>query len=584
MAGNLDHVNLHLVQTLEDAEAFMRWLGERRTVLGVDTETSGLRPESHKIRLIQFGDLNTGWAIPWERWSGLAEQVFNEYEGDFVLHNSKFDVRFITNALGTSWDWSRTHDTMAMAHLLDPLRSKGLKPLAAMLVDAKAVAAQRSLQDGMDANKWTWDTVPIDFPPYWLYAAMDPVLTCHIYEKLAPDIHTEQHRDVYDLEMGTTRVIAKMEAKGARVNLEYCETKQRELMSYVQEAREWLRAEHGIQNATSNAQLISFFEQNNIQMLDKKTDSGAQSLDKEVLNSVDHIVAEVVLNIKKAEKNTGPYFKNFLHLADSNERVHPNIWTMGTRTARMSIDTPALQTLPRKDPTVRTAFVPSEGNVLITCDYDQIEARLTAHFSQDPGLIAAFASEEDFFCRIASDIFGEPISKNDPRRQLTKNTVYGKLYGAGVDKMAQTAKVNFDQMEAVVAGFDSKFPGVTSLQRKIVNLGSSRKKDSGRGYVVTPYGRMLFSDPGKEYTLVNYLIQSHAAEILKRKIVDLDAVLDEDWMILPVHDEVVFDVPQEHSTEALRIIEETMQDTTGYLVPITTSGDILDTDWGQKYR
>jgi DNA polymerase-1 len=162
--------------------------------------------------------------------------------------------------------------------------------------------------------------------------------------------------------------------------------------------------------------------------------------------------------------------------------------------------------------------------------------------------------------------------------------VYGKLYGAGVDKMAQTAKVNFDQMEAVVAGFDSKFPGVTSLQRKIVNLGSSRKKDSGRGYVVTPYGRMLFSDPGKEYTLVNYLIQSHAAEILKRKIVDLDAVLDEDWMILPVHDEVVFDVPQEHSTEALRIIEETMQDTTGYLVPITTSGDILDTDWGQKYR
>jgi DNA polymerase-1 len=291
-----------------------------------------------------------------------------------------------------------------------------------------------------------------------------------------------------------------------------------------------------------------------------------------------------VLNIRKAEKTVGPYFRNFMELADANDRVHPNIWTMGTRTARMSITDPALQTLPRKDPTVRTAFIPSEGNVLITCDYDQIEARLTAHFSQDPGLIAAFGGEDDFFCTIASTIFNEPISKKDQRRQLTKNTVYGKIYGAGPAKMAQTAKVPLEQMEYGVHSFDARFPGVVQMQRQIGDIAQKRLHEEGSAYIHTPTGRRMVADDEKGYTLVNYLIQCHAAEILKRKMLELDAAGADDWMILPVHDELVFDVPADEQHDALRLIQATMADLTSYAVPITASGDILTTDWGEKYR
>ena len=579
----LSHVNLEYVDSFEKLGRFMTWLGEKRRFLGVDTETSGFSPERERIRLIQFGDLNRGWAIPWERWSGAALEAIDKYDGPLVLHNSKFDTRMITHHSDIQWPWHRTHDTMAMAHILNPLRLKGLKPLAGQLVDMQAVQAQRLLDDAMSENKWTWATIPIDFPYYWIYAAMDPVLTCYLAEHFMDDIDSK-YRDVYDLEMGTTRIIANMESKGARVDLAYAEMKQTQLLTWSGQARDWLRDQHGLDNPNSGVQLLDFFKRNQIEIPVKRTKGGAQSLDKEVLEGIDHIVAETVLKVRHAEKNVGPYFKNFLWMADDNDRVHANIWTMGTRTARMTITEPALQTLPRKDPTVRTAFIPSEGGVLLTCDYDQIEARLTAHFSKDPGLIHAFSLPEDFFCTIAGQIFQEEISKKDPRRQLTKNTVYGKLYGAGIEKMAQTAHVPFQQMEAVVNGFDLRFPGVKQMQRDIANAAQKRRLDEGIAYVTTPTGRVMMSDDDKDYTLTNYLIQCHAAEILKRKIIELDAMGMGPYMILPVHDEIVFDVPEDEAQNALHIINTTMPDLTSYAVPITASADILTSDWGAKYR
>lgn len=582
--GVLDHVQLKLVRNFDDLCEFMRWVGERRDgeVMGVDTETGGFHMERDRLRMAQFGDKSTGWAIPWEKWNGAITEVIEKYEGQMVLHNSKFDARFITHHGGIKWPWHRTNDTMTMAHLMDPLRPKGLKPLSAMLVDPKAAMAQRMLDDAMKDNRWTWDTVPLDFPYYWIYAAMDPVLTCHIYAQLAPTVLTK-YRDVYDLEMGVTRVIAGMEARGARVDLDYCARTTTRLQEYCHEARQWLGDQYGLHKQTDMS-LLKFFQDNGVPMLHKMTSSGSrQALDKEVLASIDHPVAKTILQIRKAEKNVGPYFKNFLELADDNDRVHPNIWTMGTRTARMSITTPALQTLPRKDPTVRTAFIPSDGNVLITCDYDQIEARLTAHFSEDEGLTNAFKGADDFFCTIASAIFGQPISKKDPRRQLTKNTMYGKIYGAGIEKMAQTAGVPYEVMEPVARGLDQRFPGILLLQRRIGAMARSRAALDGVASIETPTGRRLVADDGKDYTLMNYLIQSHAAEILKRKIVELDIILP-DTMILPVHDELVFDVPADGAEDVRRMIENAMADHTNYRVPITASSDLLDTDWGQKYR
>ena len=582
MSGALDHVTLTLVDSFAKAEAFMRWLGERRDVLGVDTETSGLEIESNTIRLIQFGDLDQGWAIPWGRWSGVALEALDKYRGGLVLHNSKFDVRHITHQSDYVWPWDRTDDTMSMAHLIDPLRLKGLKPLAGSLIDPRAQGAQRLLDEGMKDNKWDWASVPIEYPYYWMYAALDPVLTCHLYKRFKPEV-SARYAYPYELEMGTTRVIADMERRGARIDPAYCDVTSRMLMDYAHTARDWAMHEYGLVNAGSNMKIIEILESQGI-VFTKATKGGGVSLDKEVLESIDHPLADVIVKIRFAEKMANTYLGNFMSGRDANDRLHCNIWTMGTRTARMSVTNPALQTLPRKDPLIRSAFVPSEGNVLITCDYDQIEARLMAHFSKDPGMIAAFGGEDDFFCAIASTIFNTPIDKKDPRRQLTKNTIYGKLYGAGPKTMAATAKVPLEQMEFVVNSFDARFPGVVQMQRQINDIAKSRRNSEGVAYISTPTGRRMVADDDKDYTLTNYLIQCHAAEILKRKIIELDAVGLGEYMILPVHDEIVFDIPADMQEEGLRTIQETMADLTTYAVPITASGDILQTSWGDKYR
>jgi DNA polymerase-1 len=577
-------VELHLVRSMDDLFEFKRWLGESRDILCYDTENTGFSPERDHVRMAQFGDMHTGWAIPFERWGGAALEVLKTYEGTIGAHNLKYDARMtMAEEPSLVWPWHRSHDSMNMAHILNSRRTKGLKPLAGMLIDPEAVAAQRQLDQGMHANKWNWSTVPIDFPPYWIYAAMDPVLTSHMLDIMLPQMGPYQY--VYDLEMGTTRAIAKMEQRGMRIDTDYVIKKNAELQDYVARATDWLHNEFKITSVNSGAQLIRYFESEGIEIPDKKTNGGAQSMDKSVLEQIPHVVAETVLAIKKADKTIGPYFSNFIEMVDAEDRVHPNVWTLGARTGRMSVSEPALQTLPRKDPTVRTAFIPSEGNAIVTCDFDQIEARLMAHFSESQALIDAFNRPEDFFLQMASQIYAvEVADKKDPRRQLSKNGTYGKIYGAGIDKMAETAGVSSEQMQAVMGRFDALYPEVKRMQKQITTLGATRLRQEGEGYIKTPYGRRLSSDPGKEYTLVNYLIQGHAAELMKRKIIDLDTLLDDGMLLLPVHDEIVCDVPREDADELSHVIADSMADRTNYKVPITCGTDVLMDNWGEKYR
>ena len=278
MDSKLAHVNLELVTDFDKAGEFMRWLGERRNVLGVDTETGGVTgPHLNALRLIQFGDLDTGWAIPWETWSGLAIDALNRYDDKIVLHNSQYDARFIMHHSGRHlkrWKWENTHDTMTMAHLVDPLRPKALKKLARKHVDPYAAAGQPELDAAMKANRWTWATVPVDLEAYWVYGALDPVLTAHLYEYFEPQI--SPYQQVYDVEMATLRIVSNMMLKGARIDLDYCITKREELVNYAVQARDWLAIQYGILNIGSAKQLITGLETAGIDLSNApKTDSGA---------------------------------------------------------------------------------------------------------------------------------------------------------------------------------------------------------------------------------------------------------------------------------------------------------------------
>jgi DNA polymerase-1 len=489
------------------------------------------------------------------------------------------------------WDppWSKIDDTLTMAHLTNPLRPRGLKALANRLVDPRASAGEQVLHDGMRKQSWTWATVPLEFAPYWCYGALDPVLTCHIWAKLAPQV-TASYSKVYDLEQGVSRILAMMMLKGMKIDVTYTEEKLATIRQYAHDVREWLLTEHLVRSPMSGREIAAALEAQG-QVIEWHTEHGLPQIDKEALgfyrdNPVTPAVRELcntVLTVRHSEKMAGTYLENLLKLRDRDDLVHASIWGLGARTGRMSITDPALQTLPRDDLIVRGAFIPRPGNVFISCDYSQIEMRLAAHFAQDPGLAQAFKAADtqgkDFFAEIASELFREPVLKSDRRRQMVKNMGYARLYGAGVAKMALTAGVTLQQMRPVYDAFNARYPGLSMLTDRI--LMEARENDPPS--ILTPLGRKLVADRGREQTqMVNALIQGHAAEILKQAVLNLDAAGFGDKMLLPVHDELLFEVPAEDAEEAAITICRIMEDHENYAIPITASPSIMTERWQGK--
>lgn len=570
-----------------------RWLGERREVLGLDTETSGLDPYAPgaKLRLVQIGDHTRGWAVPWEQWGGAAMECINAWEGPITLHNAAFDVRWMQIHAGWTPPWHRLHDTMIMAQIDNPLGSGALKQLAVQHVDRRANAGEIMLKEAMSKQGWGWENIPVDYEPYWAYGALDPVITAHLWSHFRTDL---KYPRVYDLEMAARRVVSKMEDNGSRIDIAYCERKYDELERFVEQSKAWAKENWGI-SIGSAQQLVKFFTQNLEQEIERTTKSGAPSADKAQLMlfaNGDHQAAaqaaRFILQVRKADKLASSYFKNFLNM-HNNGILHPSIKTLGARTGRMSMTNPALQTLPKGEATVRDAFIPHEGHVMVSSDYSQIEMRLMAHFSTDANLQRAFIEADesggDFFVELGKQIYGDPtFNKKDKRRGLVKNTMYGKAYGAGVTKMAETAGVAHEQMRAVVDAVDRAYPGLKQFQSQVEDVGMRREKEEGQGYVITPFGRRLPADEGRVYSLTNYMLQGHAAEILKDALVRMDAAGLGDYMLLPVHDEVIFSVPEEDCTDVMKVIGESMSVMEGYAVPMPADPEGPLDRWGTKYR
>jgi len=607
-AGALGNVQLHLVNTVEKAQEFLSWLGERRPhngTVAIDIET-GERPGNPKtdafspwhgdIRLAQVGDGMTGWSIPWEEWSGVFYQGMNNYSGPVVCHNIAFEARWF--AVKSRWKlpWHIAHDTMLMAHVIDPLGSGALKRLAALHVDNRSVALQDTLSNAFAENGWTWGTVPIDYQPYWAYGAMDPVLTMRIFDKFWPQVQPgSAYSEPYELEMATRRIATRMEVNGARVDLDYSREKLNQLVDFTSQAKEWVKKTYSGTSITSNVQLVRLFESLGAEITEV-TPSGQKSMTKDQLkmfvrdgSGAVQQLAELVLQQRKADKLASSYFSNFL---DSNVDglVHPSIRTLGARTGRMSITEPALQTLPSGDATVRRAFVPrDEDHFIVTSDLDQVEFRITASLSGDKDLIELFRNADatggDTFTEIMRQVYADnTLQKSDKRRKLIKGVVYGKLYGAGVDKMALTAGVSSVQMKEVVDAFDSNYPGVKNLQRQIEDVGMRRLRTEGRGYVLTRTGRRLPCDDNRVYSLTNYLVQASAAEIFKQNLVKLDQADLTENLIVPVHDEIVLQAHQDDVAEVMQTVKECMTTTEGWPISLTSGVDGPYVNWGAGYE
>jgi len=606
MSSSMDNVKLDLVDSVDQAQAFLSWLGERRphNAVSIDIETGELpgNPRDHalspwhgRIRLVQVGDGEHGWAIPWDRWAGVFYQGMAAFDGPIVCHNIAFEAKWFDVQSDWTLPWHKAHDTMIMAQLIDPLGSGALKRLASLHIDGRAAQLQAGLDQSMAENGWTWGTVPTSFQPYWAYGALDTVITMRLWEKFwdqcAPG---RPYSQAYELEMAARKVVTRMEINGARIDLDYSRRKFDELNAYGEQVKDWARSHYGGLGITSNIQLVRQFEAMGGNITEV-TASGQKAVNKDQLqlfmrDGTPEIqqLADIVLKQRKADKLANTYFKNFIE-DNVNGFVHPSVKTMGARTGRMSITAPALQTLPKGDDTVRRAFIPKdEDHVIVTSDLDQVEFRMFSSLSQDPNLISLFnladATGSDPFTEIGREIYQDPtMQRSDKRRNLIKGVIYGRLYGAGVPKQAITAGVPEGQMRAVSDAFDIRFPGMAMFQKQVEDVGMRRLRAEGQGYVNTWTGRRLPCDEDRVYTLVNYLVQGGAAEVFKSNLIKLDQADLTELLIVPVHDEIVLNAPREDAAEIMQTVKECMTTTEGWAIPLTSGIDGPLETWGDKY-
>lgn len=583
---SLDDVQLHLVNDIDTALELKRWLGERHDgELSFDTETSGLSPERDRVRLAQIGDSRCGWAIPWERWGGVFEEMISSYDGRLIAHNATFDLAMLDGE-NLRIDRSRVDDTMLMAHVLDPINSIALKSLATRLVDQRASVLQGELAN----TDWTWATVPVDYQPYWTYGAMDPVLTSQLHGVLSPRLDELSCRPAYELEVAASFVVERMERNGVPIDVEYAQAKRVEFEERTAKLAARCGAEFGCQPG-QNQRIAEVLRTFGIE-LTEMTPGGQYKLDKEVLGDIEHPLVDLVLEHRRLTKLASTYLRHF-----NAELLHPSINSVGARegkgqgvrTGRMSMDTPNFQNLPRKADAspeaieVRNSVCAPPGHKLISCDFSQIEQRILAHLLArlgDFGLVRAFESPDDFFTAMARVIHEDPtIQKSDERRQRTKNFAYASAYGAQDAKLAITAGISMEQLQRVKTVL---YPGIGAFGEQVQRAAMQRSVAEGYPYVTSFLtGRRFRPEPGAGlYVLTNYLIQGVAAELFKMKLVEMANLGLDEYMILPIHDEIILCAPDEDVADVCRQVESVMNDSTLLLAPITAEATVAQR-WGE---
>lgn len=594
---SLDGVQVHLVDDVETAYECKRWLSALDKV-AVDTESDGLDKDVCKARLVQFGDARQAYAIPIEQpgWSALVVELLTSFDGLFIAHNLVFDDAMLRNALGVGLPEDRSDDTRLKAHVLESTGSLALKSLAKRHVDPRAGMLQDDLSDVMTKSGWTWGTIPLDYEPYWSYGALDTVLTYQLDDYLDPLVQREAPAS-YQLELAVAWVCERMERRGVLVDRDYTRAFADELSDYMERAEAWCRSEYGLYPG-SNRDVITRLQRDGVEFT-QYTKGGAIALDKDVLAGIDHPLAQTVLGRRQAQKMVGTYLENYLTMSERDGRIHPSINTVGgmgkspfepggssgVRTGRMSSSNPNIQNVPTRGKAskrIRRCFIASPGNTWIKCDADQIEMRVMAHMAQDQHMIDAFISDGDFFTNQARALFDEPnFQKSDSRRQIVKNGNYAKIFGAGITKFAATAGVSEAVARSFMQRFDAMFADVPRWIRQVERDALQRLNDDGDAYIRSPLtNRKHVADAGKLYTLVNYVVQGTAGEILKQKIVEADQAGLGEFMIFPVHDEIDFDVPTDQLDDTLTTLLDVVNDDQLLNVPLTWSADV-GPNWGE---
>ena len=566
-------VNTKDYELVNTKDKLLKWVKdiEKHKFVAVDTETNSL--DTMKAELVGISlCISPGCAcyIPIKHQNASEEQLklddvlttlkplLEDTSIKKVGQNIKYDSHIFLN-----YNISLkgiTDDTMLMSYVLESNQNHGMNKLSSKYLNHNCISYESLVGKGV--NQLTFDQVTLE--DALIYAAEDADITMQLYKIMCQKLIKDKSLNkIYQtIEIPAMEALIQIERNGVLVESKILGRQSNELgeQLLLLEKKAFELAGQPF-NLSSPKQLQEIlFEKLGIKPI-KKTPSGTPSTSEEVLVELaqDYPLPKIILEFRSLAKLKSTYTDKLPRMINNNtKRVHTSYNQAVAITGRLASSDPNLQNIPIKTSEgrkVREAFVAPKGHKILSADYSQIELRIMAHLSKDKGLIKAFKNNEDVHTITASEIFNCKIqSVTAEQRRYAKVINFGLIYGMGVYGLAKNLNIERAAAQNYIERYFSKYPSVRQYME------FTKEEARRNGYIETFFGRKLWVPDingsngmrraAAERAAINGPMQGTAADLIKMAMVAVaDWIKKEDAlkgkMIMQVHDELVFEVPDE---------------------------------------
>jgi len=583
-------------EVVTEAATFERWLGEieRAELVAFDCETTGLDPMRSKLVGLSFATApGVACYVPLaHRYPGAPDQLpfaetlarltpwFADASRQKMGQNVKYDQHVLANhglqLRGVA------HDTLLESYVLEAHRPHDLDNLAWRHLNVKTTTYAEVC--GRGAKQIEFDQVSI--ADAGAYAAEDTDIALQLHGSLSPHLRADPKLDhVYAaIEMPVREVLFRMERNGVMLDGALLAAQGRELggkiMALEQQAFQLAGQPFNLGSPKQLGEIL--FDKMKLPTV-RKTATGQPSTDEDVLTQLaaDYPLPKVLLEHRALSKLKSTYTDKLPQMVNPDTgRVHTTFSQATAVTGRLASTEPNLQNIPVRTAEgrrIREAFIAPPGSVILSADYSQIELRIMAHLSSDPALLRAFHEGADIHRATAADIFGVPLADvtTDQRRYI-KAVNFGLIYGMSAFGLAQQLGIERGAAAQFIEKYFQQYPGVATYMRE------TRDFARAHGYVETVFGRRLWladinagGGPRRaaaERAAINAPMQGTAADLVKLAMIAVHDWIEREGLatklVLQVHDELVFEVPEAELARVRSELPERMTSVAALSVPL----------------
>jgi len=591
-----DAVDYQLAVTEKEIQAVVNELKDAK-VLCFDTETNGPDPiTANLVGISLCAKAGVAWYIPANVKGSLDLSELHEILGPLfenpdslkIAQNYKFD-ELVMNRAGFEVKGD-VFDTMVAAYLVDASQKLSMDALAKTYLDYEPVPITTLI--GKGKKQKTMDQIP--YEEITDYACEDADITLQLYNVLKEKLEEDELLEISkEIEFPLIRVLAAMEEKGVKIDVDMLKLFSKELTGDLRELTEKIYEKTGEEfNINSTQQLGEVLFEKMELPAGKKTKTGRYSTAESVLSKLanDYEVPSLVLDYRGLKKLQSTYVDALPKLVNKETgRIHTDFNQTVAATGRLSSSNPNLQNIPirtKRGREIRKAFVPEEGYKMLAADYSQVELRVIASISGDENMIRAFKNGEDIHARTAKEIFDlESLDDVDGnQRRKAKEVNFGIPYGVSAYGLASRLGISNSEGKEMIEQYFERFPGI----KKYIDDTITETKE--KEYVSTLMGRRRyipdinsrnFNVRGfAERTAINMPIQGTAADIIKLAMIQIHHYLNDEnlksKMLLQVHDELIFEIHEDEKEEVPQRIKEMMESAYELDVPLDVEMGLAD--------